>query len=189
LDALLAGVEEDAGIAPSSTADNGSSSSSDSRLHGNKAPDRAGRYIGGAAGAAAEAEVEADPVLTDLDPLLFYDEYHYSRNGSYRTIMGAISTVADVVASDDITTYDRLYRPPRDAAEGSSAANPYRISLADWAVSFNACIATISSITNLERMYEHGMPESSSCRRETHARSMILSELRRVGALYDEVRA
>ncbi len=188
LEALIAGVEADAGLDSSDAAG------------------VAGLSPSAKDSTATQRAIE-NSTSSDLDPLIFYREYYLARDGTYRSLLSAFNTVAEVVASEDITTYTRLYNTPKDAADGSMQANPYRLSLPDWAVAFNAMTATISSVLNLERVYESSMltmtqpgqanwsnspfrSESAIQQQQQQAHgalSMILSELRRVRALYDQL--
>jgi hypothetical protein len=137
----------------------------------------------GSGGGISARSNESGEVGLQLDPLLFYDQFHYNRDGSYKTMLSVISTVAEVVTADDV--YERLYRIPRNAEDSALEANPFSLSLADWAVSFNACTATISSINKLQKSYEAYMVDQITNNSKTL--DMICSELRRVGTMHEEL--
>ena len=181
-DALIAGVEEDAGAEPYTPAktEDVESLLESLPLSSSNGQPSSGNGTKVTTAPAVELELE-------LDPLLFYDQYHYNRDGSYRTMMSVISTVAEVVASDDVVSYERLYCIPNSAEDVAAYANPHSLSLTDWAVSFNACTAATSSITNLHRTYEAYFAELPPASASYRTLDMICSELRRVCTLHAQL--
>ena len=176
LDALIAGVEADAGV----TADAGA------YTVGETVPESS---------PSSGSGIGKDTSLQQiLDPLLFYDDFHLHRDGSYRTILSAISAVAEVVTADEVVVYERHYRLNMDAQQSAAYVNVHKLTLTDWAVAFNACTATVSSLMNLQRIYESSMrammatnSANAASKSAANALHMINSELRRVGKMYEQL--